>query len=54
VSTREITLSSEALEKLHEIMRKRGFPEKAVSESEIISEAIELLHKKKDKATKEE
>jgi len=40
-------------EKLCEIMKKKGFPEKAVSESQVISEAIELLHKKV-KAAKEE
>jgi len=51
-TTREITLSSGAFEKLCEIMKKRGFPEKAVSESQVISEAIELLYKK-NKATKE-
>jgi len=52
VSTREITLSAEIFEKLCEIMKKRGFPEKAVSESQVISEAIELLYKK-NKAAKE-
>jgi len=53
VSTREIILSSDVFEKLCEIMKKKGFPEKAVSESQVISEAIELLHKKV-KAAKEE
>jgi len=52
VSTREITLASDVFEKLYEIMKKRGFPEKPVSESQVISEAIELLYKK-NKATKE-
>jgi len=52
VSTREITLASDVFEKLYEIMRKRGFPEKPVSESQVISEAIELLHRK-NKAAKE-
>jgi len=53
VSTREITLPSDVFEKLCEIMKKRGFPEKPVSESDVIAEAIELLHKKKDKAVKD-
>jgi len=52
VSTREITLASDVFEKLYEIMRKKGFPEKAVSESQVVAEAIELLHKK-NKAAKE-
>jgi len=51
-TTREITLPIDVFEKLCDIMKKRGFPEKAVSESQVISEAIELLHKK-NKATKE-
>jgi len=51
-TTREITLASDVFEKLYEIMRKRGFPEKPVSESQVVAEAIELLHKK-NKAAKE-
>jgi len=46
MSQRIITLSKESLEQLYEIMKKRGFPKKPVSESEVVEEAISLLHSK--------
>ena len=43
---REIELSDAAFEQLYDIMKKRGFPKKALSESEVIEEAISLLYSK--------
>lgn len=51
---RVIELSTEVFEKLYEVMKARGFPENPVSESQIISEALEKLHKSERIKKKEE
>ena len=43
---REIDISETAFKQLYEIMKKRGFPKKPLSESEVIEEAISLLYSK--------
>jgi hypothetical protein len=37
-------MEKEVFDKLYEIMRKRGFPKKPVSESDVVADAIKLLH----------
>lgn len=43
-TSREIVLQTKTLEKLLELQKKRGFPEKPVSESDVIEEAIVKLY----------
>jgi len=43
-TTREVVLTMEAFEKLQELQKKRGFPEKPISESDIVEEAIRKLY----------
>lgn len=54
-TTRTITLSGEVFGKLEKMMKAKGFPKKPVSESQVISEAIEKLYEKEfGKKTKKE
>jgi len=52
MSSRVIYFKEDTLNKLFEIMKKRGFPEKGMSESEIVDEAISLLYEREFKPRK--
>ena len=52
MSSRVVYFKDDTLNKLLEIMKKRGFPEKKVSESEIVDEAISLLYEREFKPRK--
>jgi len=43
-TSREFFISMKTFEKLLEIQKKRGFPEKPISESSVVEEAIEKLY----------
>ena len=52
MSNRVIYFKEDTLSKLLEIMKRRGFPEEKMSESEIVDEAISLLYEREFKPRK--